>query len=445
MIVFVLTVFLIQSGHKFKESEQIGGLENFSKSDLKTHYLQNLLHNAKFKRLKEIASPSSEFINIGMTIINNKKEDSLESSFEWKLTRNIKSMLTFSSGDPLHWIILTDHHSLKTVASFLSDLLFKYASEGVIMRRSWRWKRLRGMPKITISFADCEEIVSLERSFFNAMKKNSQQGNSSTGSYTEDLFYIAPIYHKAFTNIDKIIFLDSKDLEFVSDIKLLHDQFKLMDKAMIGIGPDLTPHYYSFLKGYIDRNVNSSLGLPGKMQGFNTGVVLYNLDSMRKSALYNWYVTAEGVDYLMNKYGYKMFLAEQDWMSNLGFSHPTLFYNLPCNFNRQTSIDYLRPPWLDLFHQYHMCDKPTNIKIFHRNGCGPTPKCCGHIFPSKGSTLNDINIDMEEFWDIFANPNRFQNRTLPSILANTLIINCADKSREYCLNVINGIESITDN
>ena len=53
MIVFVLTVFLIQSGHKFKESEQIVGLENSSQSDLKTHYLQNLLHNAKFKRLKE--------------------------------------------------------------------------------------------------------------------------------------------------------------------------------------------------------------------------------------------------------------------------------------------------------------------------------------------------------------------------------------------------------
>ena len=33
-----------------------------------------------------------------------------------------------------------------------------------------------------------------------------------------------------------------------------------------------------------------------------------------------------------------MFLAEQDWLTNLGWTEPDLFYNLPCTFNRQTSI-----------------------------------------------------------------------------------------------------------
>ena len=40
----------------------------------------------------------------------------------------------------------------------------------------------------------------------------------------------------------------------------------------------------------------------------------------------------------MPRYGYTMFLAEQDWLTNLGWTEPDLFYNLPCTFNRQTSI-----------------------------------------------------------------------------------------------------------
>ena len=59
---------------------------------------------------------------------------------------------------------------------------------------------------------------------------------------------------------------------------------------------------------------------------------------MRDSAVYNKYTTPEGVEQLMSKYLYKMFLAEQDWLTNLGFFQPQLFHNLPCQFNRQTSI-----------------------------------------------------------------------------------------------------------
>ena len=202
----------------------------------------NHLFDPNFKKLIDIKSPSSNFINLGLTIINKKNSSALESVFEWKLTENIRSILTYSSGDPLHFIIVTDKHSIRTVATFFSSLLSKQVSEGVITKRSWRWRRIRGIPQIRISFADCEEIVNLDKPFFTAMKRNSLQGNSSGGSYTEDLFYIAPIYHRAFTGLDRIIFLDCKDLEFISDIKLLEDQFKFIGDAIIGIGLELTPH-----------------------------------------------------------------------------------------------------------------------------------------------------------------------------------------------------------
>lgn len=400
------------------------------------------LYLPEFKKLVDISPPSDTYFNIGLTVINNKNTSHFETPFEIKLTQNMRSILTHSSGDPLHLVIITNSHSISTVASFFSKFISKYVSEGLITQRSWRWRRIKGMPKIQISFADCEEIVKLENPFFLAMKRNSQQGNSTGGSYTEDLFYIAPVYHRAFPGLDKIIFLDSKDLQFSTDIKLLHQQFDSMGPALIGIGPDLTPHYHSVLQEFVKKNPNTSLGLPGPMQGFNTGVVLYRLDKMRESALYNHYVTPEGVDQLMTKYLYVMFLAEQDWMTNLGFSHPELFYNLPCEFNRQTSIDYLRPPWVDIFPSYHHC--AGDIKIWHRNGCGPTPRCCGHHYPSTGPQITDLNIDVEQFWIILATKEKEQKLDFGELLSEVVVLNCATGGFEFCYDVVNGKASILE-
>ena len=67
---------------------------------------------------------------------------------------------------------------------------------------------------------------------------------------------------------------------------------------------------------------------------------------MRRSAIYNSYLTTAGVtkvnqepdteqlhldftvifSQLLTRYEYSMILAEQDWMTNLGWSHPELFH-----------------------------------------------------------------------------------------------------------------------
>ena len=276
-------------------------------------------------------------ITLGMTIIVKPGETSLDPTFEFKMRHNLDSLLTHSSGTPLHFVIITDRRSLNSAAESLDSILRQHVAERVI---TGRWSRVRNVPRITWTFVDCEKIVSLERDFFTAMKRNSRQGLSGRGSYSEDLFYIAPIYHKAFASLDRIIFLDSKDLEFRCDIKLLDDQFDAMSEtAVIGIGPDLTPHYRQETKVFRARHPDTEVGDPGpRSQGYNSGVVLYRLDRMRASAVYNKYITSKGVDKLMTSFMYKMFLAEQDWLTNLGWTRPDLFYNLPCEFNRQTSI-----------------------------------------------------------------------------------------------------------
>ena len=82
---------------------------------------------------------------------------------------------------------------------------------------------------------------------------------------------------------------------------------------------------------------------------------------MRESNLYNAYIAQDNVRSLMNKYSYKMSLAEQDWFTNLGISEPELFYNLPCQFNRQTSLALLTSDNMPEFFKTHHCDKPSNI------------------------------------------------------------------------------------
>ena len=225
--------------------------------------------------------------------------------------------------------------------------------------------------------------------------------------YTADLFYIAPIYHLAFTRLDSLIVLDSSDLEFYDDILLLKNEMKKMkDGELLGIAHDLSPNYYHQLTEYRNKNPTSKHGHAGHLQGFNTGVVLYNLKAMRQSYLYNSFLNPRMVSILADKFLYKFTLAEQDWFTNLGYLHPHLFYILPCTFNRQTSIQFLRPPWEDIFESFHECKPKINVMIIHSNGCGPTPQVCKFNLTNSGSKYwkdrsyyeEDIHLDIERFW-----------------------------------------------
>ena len=172
-----------------------------------------------------------------------------------------------------------------------------------------------------------------------------------------------------------------------------------------GIGYDLSPHYASFLKGtYYQHHPHTTLGMPGPTQGFNTGVVLYNLAAMRASTLYNSYLTVENVSRLAEKYEYPFTLAEQDWFTNLGWETPSIFYHLPCKFNMQVSIQYLSPPWEETFLDYHYCVPKTEAVVIHLNGCGPSPKFCPGSNPAKTeystthSMVLHIQLDIPLFW-----------------------------------------------
>ena len=92
---------------------------------------------------------------------------------------------------------------------------------------------------------------------------------------------MTPLF-RAFTGLDRIIFLDSTDLEFFSDVLLLESQFEdsWSNEAVMGVGLDLSPHYKKFLAEYIEINPETEIGKPGPRQGFNTGVVLFRWEPL---------------------------------------------------------------------------------------------------------------------------------------------------------------------
>ena len=206
---------------------------------------------------------------------------------------------------------------------------------------------------------------------------------------------MAPLYPLAFIHLKELLVIDATDLLFHCDVLEVYHQFeKMKDQgALLGIGNDLSPNYHYVLTKYREENPGSKAGFPGKSQGLNTGVVLYRLEALRSSFLYLSFLKPGGSTKLAKQFKYVFTLAEQvnsqlarlwqradcsllmsqDWFTNVALAYPELVYVLPCEFNRQTSIQWLHPPYEEDFEKFHFCPK---VKVRHLNGCGPRPEDC---------------------------------------------------------------------
>ena len=144
----------------------------------------------------------------------------------------------------------------------------------------------------------------------------------STDKYTHDLYYISPLYHLEFPAHLKRVIVTDLDLEFRIDLAELWGHFSRFSATeVIGIGPDLHPHYFINTQEYRESHPGTHVGSPGRFQvgtiaeeyyhihqvlycppqGFNSGVVLYNLERMRQSAEYTAEVRLASMAALMDR------------------------------------------------------------------------------------------------------------------------------------------------
>ena len=133
-------------------------------------------------------------------------------------------------------------------------------------------------------------------------------------------------------------------------------------------------YFFLALRRYRQQNPDTQIGEPGQFQGFNTGVVLYNLQRMRENEIYNQYVdNVDGIlDKLAEKYLFRSHLGDQCFFTLLGFEHPEWFKVLPCSFNYQLDTSLaVQLAYRSIFDQYHNCtdiETSNDIKIYHGNG-----------------------------------------------------------------------------
>ena len=105
---------------------------------------------------------------------------------------------------------------------------------------------------------------------------------------------------------------------------------------VLGIARDGQPVYRHTFWRYRNENPDTRVGAPppNGLTGFNSGVLLLDLEKMRESKLYDSLITPEAVDRLTKKYYFQGHLGDQDFFTLIGMEHEDLFYILPCTWNR---------------------------------------------------------------------------------------------------------------
>ena len=280
----------------------------------------------------------------------------------------------------------------------LKDAVGKYLSEAVIKdsiprylqhfpsRDLFRKQKLLSFPRLKVELLDVNSILKQHEATIQGMKKyygpNKKIIKIGLDDYRReyyfpdvpkeyavelvfpprydmDLFFIAPFYHLHLPHLSKVVIVDL-DIEFRCSLTELYAQFKeFSEDEMMSIAANQSPYYYLATAAYRALNPHTKVGQPGKFQGLNTGVVLMDLDKMRKNQLYAEEIELERMVTLHTSFlpSADWGLGDQEWLTLLGWQYPSLIRQLPCQFNRQVTSTKGRERW----KTYFSCEEKTKI------------------------------------------------------------------------------------
>ena len=192
--------------------------------------------------------------------------------------------------------------------------------------------------------------------------------------YSHALFFLSIAIHQVLPeSIHRVIMLDA-DLKFMDDIRNLYDRFELFtSENIIGVGRELQPVYRHTFWAYRKKHLGTRVGEPppNGLTGFNSGVLLLDLDRMRQSELYNSLLNEESLARLTEELSFKGHLGDQDFFTMLGMKYEQLFHILPCEWNRQLCRWWEDKGYADVFDLYYRCD--ADVSIYHGNCNTPIP------------------------------------------------------------------------
>ncbi|XP_051528190.1 xyloside xylosyltransferase 1-like isoform X1 [Myxocyprinus asiaticus] len=218
-------------------------------------------------------------------------------------------------------------------------------------------------------------VDALTEKLFPIVEAMQKHFSAGSGAYYSDaIFFLSVALHRIMpAELKRIVQLDL-DLKFRSNIRDLFQEFsRFPPEAIIGIAREMQPVYRHTFWQYRKENPKSRVGdpPPDGLPGFNSGVMLLDLDAMRRSTLYNQLLEPERVARLAEKYHFRGHLGDQDFFTMIGMEHGELFYPLACGWNRQLCTWWREHGYGDVFQLYYHCDGP--VHIYHGNCNTPIP------------------------------------------------------------------------
>ena len=257
-----------------------------------------------------------------------------------------------------------NHKTHKICVHLISDQISEISAK-LVIKKVLDQKTASNSNGLRFYFHDINQINAIITDLLPTLKRHFNYRPNSY--YSHSLFFTSLAVHKFFTNIDKLIFLDI-DLQFSDNIKELYEQFgKFSSEALIGIAYEQQPVYLHILHEYRRKANKTELGSPAPdgWPGFNSGVLLLNLQRMRESKLYNSLLNSTQIESICKKYFFSGHLGDQDFYTVVSFEYKHLFHVIPCNWNRQLCQWWRYHGYRDVFEDYFKCD--LQIKLFHGN------------------------------------------------------------------------------
>ncbi|XP_030842708.1 xyloside xylosyltransferase 1-like [Strongylocentrotus purpuratus] len=285
------------------------------------------------------------------TLTNTDRLPHLKKRFEVCL----KSILDKSSVDLLFFFVV-DGPSKIYLETALQDITNQHISKA----------------KFQFIFLDIDALAK-ELAPLVEMMQEQIQGNHPY--YKDAIFFLSTMLHKELLPeyVHRVIMLDT-DLVFMSDIKELFEHFDhFQGDNIMGVVHEQQPVYRHIFSLYRSQNPGTRVGNPPPdgLTGFNSGVLLLDLDRMLQSVHFEDYMRPEKVVELRDKFHFKGHLGDQDFYTLVSMEMEDLFYNLPCSWNKQLCSWWKDKGYADVWDQYYVCKEKINI--YHGNCNTPIP------------------------------------------------------------------------
>ena len=113
---------------------------------------RDILFKEGLVKLSDIQVTGTKHVHLAMIIANVKKNDSsqLSSKISRNLSKMLSSILKFSTGTPLHFIVITDQESVELIKVVVKSTVGRYITESVL--RNQHILQNIHTPRIVIEF-----------------------------------------------------------------------------------------------------------------------------------------------------------------------------------------------------------------------------------------------------------------------------------------------------